>query len=88
MYGFDTPFGSLSSIAAYTLIQMVCVSWRKQRHGSQITLGNCFQATSKFGAMKVKNLQMQFTNTVCIYISIINYDTRFFLVAINLLFVT
>jgi hypothetical protein len=59
MYGFDTPYGSPTSIAAYTLMQMGRVSWRKQRNGSQITLGNYFQAKSKFGAMKVNNLHLR-----------------------------
>jgi hypothetical protein len=54
-----TPFSSPTSIAAYNLMQMGRVSWRKQRHGSQITLGNYFQATSKFGAMKVNNLHLR-----------------------------
>ena len=43
----------------YPVAKMGPDSLRKQRNGSQITLGNYFQATPKFGAMKVKNLHLR-----------------------------
>ena len=57
---FQTPFGSPSSIAAYTLTQMGFVSLfvKKERDGSQVTLGHGFQAAPKFRAMKVQNLHL------------------------------